>query len=114
MIQELPFFELLILTLLPLTIGFILFFKVMKFIIGFYKTKKTDSSRTILEFGDFLLFMVFFVVIMQIVMYLTGDVPDDFSIFNYLIEDMLPITWYVILMYGILINLFLFFGGRNA
>lgn len=114
MIQELPFFELLLLTLLPLTIGFILFVKVMKFIIGFYKAKSKGSAGTLLDFGDLILFLVFFTVIIQIVLYLVGEVPEDFNIFNYLIEDMLPITWYIILLYGILINTYLFLSGSDA
>ena len=116
MIQELPFFELLLFTLLPFTIAMLLFIKLFTFMLNLYRrfSKKIKSSITLLEIGDFLLFLVFFVVIIQIVLYITGDVPDDFSIFNYLIEDMLPITWYTILLFGIMINLYSFMTwGKN-
>jgi len=114
MISELPFFELLLLTLLPLTIGMILFVRVIKIAINFYKKGRQRFEGTLLEMGDFILFLVFFAVIIQIVLYMIGDVPSDFSIFDYLIEEALPITWYTILMYGILINLYLFMrGGGN-
>ena len=109
MISELPFFELLLLTLLPITIGMILFVKIMKVILAFYYKPKKTTSALLIEMGDFMLFLVFFVVIVNIVSYIVGNVPDDFSIFDYLIEEALPLTWYTLLMYGILINLFLLF-----
>jgi len=114
MISELPFFELLLLTLLPITIGFILFVRIIKIIISFYRKWNSKAERIMMEFGDFMLFLIFFSVIINIVMYIVGNVPDDFSIFDYLILEALPLTWYFILMYGILINLYLFVrsGGQ--
>lgn len=111
MISELPFFELLIIVMLPMTIGMIIALKVIKMFIALYQKKKTSSTEALLEIGDFILFLVFFIVIMNIIYYMTGNVPDDFSIFEYLIEEALPFTWYSILLYGILINLYLFLRG---
>lgn len=114
MISELPFFELLLLTLLPLTIGVILFVRIVKFIVAMYEKQKLKSQQMLIELGDFILFLVFFVVIINIVLYLVGDVPSDFSIFDYLILEALPLTWYMILLYGILVNLYMFMrSGGN-
>ena len=110
-LAELPFYELLIRQILPITIAILLFIKIFKMLLNMYSNytnKSKSSSFMILEIGDVLLFIVFFYIIIQILYYMTGNVPDDFSIFNYVIDEALSITWYTILIYGILTNFYIF------
>jgi len=102
-INELPFFVLLIIYILPITVGIILFARILKLLMRVI-SKTQEKLKSLTDLGEVLVYMTITVVVVNIVLYLIGKTPSDFSIFEYLIEDMLPITWYVILMYGILIQ----------
>ena len=105
MFEDLPFFALLILTILPITIAVILLIRIINLAKDvMYGIKQRDTS-TIQDFGLLLIFLTIFAVIVTTVSYLLGDQPDSFSLFEYLVEDMLPVTWMVIILYGILVNL---------
>ena len=105
-IQELPFFVILLLTILPITIGLILLARVINMFTTMYQQyKETNKFVSFMQIGDLLLFMVFLTVIIELVLYIIGEQPSGFSVFTFLIEDMLPLTWYTILLYGTLVNL---------
>lgn len=105
-INELPFFVLLIITILPITIGIILSVRLMNFFIDMYKRyKEKESFASITEIGDLLLMLIFISVMIELMLYITGSQPDTFSLFTFLIEDMLPTTWYTMLLYGALVNI---------
>jgi len=113
-IQELPFFVILILTILPVTIGIIIFMRVISLFREIILKYRKNESFDLSSFGKLLLFLTIFNVIINIILYLLDMQPDGFSIFDYLVGDMLPITWYVILLYGILIQLSIFFTEAEA
>lgn len=110
-IQGLPFFGLLILLILPTTIGIILLTKALSLITDLYKKRK--ETDVIIQLGELLLFIVFLTVIIESILYIVGDQPDSFSFFDFLIVEMLPITWYTILFYGILVNIVLLMKGAS-
>lgn len=103
-IAELPFFVELIFVILPITIAILLFVRMLSIIrdiISRYKTKQSFSAR---NFGQLILFVLFFSVIINLILYMVGDQPSSFSVFEFLVLDMLPITWYTIILYGILVS----------
>ena len=105
MFEDLPFFALLILTILPITIAVILLIRILNLVKDvMYGIKQRDTS-TIQDFGLLMVYLVIFTVIVTTVSYLLGEQPDSFSLFEFLVEDMLPVTWTAILLYGILVNL---------
>ena len=104
-IAELPFWELLIYTLLPFTIGVLLFIKILGLVIEALVRFKQKAVMVLQDFADLLLYLMFMTGIIGIIYYLIGQQPEGFSIFDFLIEEMIPITWYVLLLYGILVNL---------
>lgn len=112
-IQELPFFVLFIIILLPLTIGIILFLRIIELFRGVISKRKQKESISLITFGEILVYLTIFGAIINIVLYLIGDQPSDFSIFEYLIEDTLPLVWYMLLLYGILIQLSIMLGRRS-
>lgn len=104
-IEELPFFAILLLTLLPITIGIIITIRLIDVLSTMYRSVKTKKRFTsITDIGEMLLLLIFVVVIIELVTYIIGEQPSGFSVFTFLIEDMLPLTWYTILLYGTLIN----------
>ena len=74
--------------------------------------KKQKETITLSDIGELLLFLMFFNVIINVILYIIGSQPEDFDIFTYLIVDTLPNVWYAILIYGILMQLSIFFQGR--
>jgi len=113
-IQELPFFALLILTALPITIGIIIFMRMISLFREIILKYRRHESFDLSSFGKLLVFLTIFDVIINIILYLLNQQADGFSIFDYLINDMLPLTWYVILLYGILIQLSIFFTEADG
>ena len=69
------------------------------------RKKKEETVVSLSDFGEILLYLVFFNVIINVVLYIAGQQPESFDIFQYLIEKQLPNAWYMILLYGILIQL---------
>lgn len=113
-IQELPFFVILLLTILPIVIGILIFTRVVSIAMDLVRRyRKEKESITLMDFGDLYLFLIFFTVIVAIVYYVLGTQPSGFSIFDFLINDMLPIGWYSILLYGILAHMTMMFGGET-
>lgn len=109
-INELPFFALLIVSILPITIGLIIFARLINMVIGLVINYKKDKSSIMLsDFGELLLFLVFFNVIINVILFIIGSQPEDFDMFTYLIVEQLPNAWYAILLYGILVQLSIFF-----
>lgn len=111
-IQELPFFVLLIIYLLPITIGILLFIRLFDMFKDIISKRKDKESISLINFGEILVYLTIFSAIINIVLYLTGSQPDDFSIVTYLLEDTLPLVWYMILVYGILIEFTLLVSRR--
>jgi len=101
-IAELPFFVLMILTILPLTIGFIIMMRIVTIVKRMMNDIKFKRGTSMLVIGEMIVYFVMASVIINVVYYLIDEQPSGFSIFNYLIEDMLPLSWYVILLFGIL------------
>lgn len=104
-IAELPFWVLLIFTILPITIGMLLFIRILDMFREIVRKYKEKATIMFEQAGDLLLLLVFLAVMINLVLYMIGDQPSGFSIFTYLVEEMLPITWYTILVYGILVQL---------
>ena len=111
-IEELPFFTLLLLTILPITIGILIFARIIKLAMGLVakSRKKAGEVFSLADMGELYLFVVFLTVIIGLVYYILGSQPSGFSIFDFLILEMLPISWYSILLYGILVNLVIMFS----
>lgn len=112
-IQELPFFVLLIMQLLPFTIAIILFIRVMELMKKMIPKIQEKANLIFMLMGELLVYVVIFVAIINIILYLAGEQGSDFSIFEYLIEDTLPNVWYMILLYGILIEFTILLGRRT-
>jgi len=113
-IQELPFFAILLLTILPITIGIIIFARILGIARGLITKFKSKEVSTLMDFGELYLFVTFLVIIIGIVYYIMGSQPSGFSIFDFLIVEMLPIAWYSILLYGIIVQLVIMLGrGEN-
>jgi len=105
-ITEIPFWLLLLGTLLPLTIMVLIFFRFMEVIRDLLaRYKEQDTGITMRTVGQLLVFMVLMASIIGIILYIVGEQPDSFSIFEFLIEDMLPLAWYTILLYGVVYQL---------
>jgi phosphatidylglycerophosphate synthase len=109
-IAELPFFVLLILTILPIVIAILFFTRIMDLVKTLMAKHKQHESISLTEFGDVLVLLVFVVAIIQVVFYLIGNQPSGFDIFTYLVTDTLPTVWYILMIYGILVNLAILFG----
>ena len=104
-IAELPFFILLILMIMPLTIGFLMVLRVVSVIKRMMNDIKYKRGTSMLVVGEMIVYFTMITVIINVVYYLIGEQPSGFSIFTYLIEDMLPLSWYVIILYGILASM---------
>lgn len=111
-IQELPFFVLLILNMLPLTIAVIVFIRIIELLKRMIPKIKEKAHIIFMMIGELLVYLTIFVAIIQIILYMIGEIPDDFSIFEFLIEDTLPNVWYMILLYGILTEFTILLGRR--
>lgn len=115
-IEEFPFFTLLLLSILPITIGILIFTRILKIAINLVaKSKKRDGETfSLIDMGELYLFVVFLTVVIGLVYYILGDQPSGFSIFEFLILEMLPISWYSILLYGIIVNLVILLGRSSG
>jgi hypothetical protein len=74
---------------------------------------RQHESISLSELGDVLVLLVFIGCIINVVYYLIGAQPSGFDIFVYLIDVTLPTVWYILLIYGILVNLVILLG-RSA
>lgn len=113
-LDALPFWELMILVLLPLVIGLFLFFRIItafKDILSKYRQRETTLID---DFGNLLFLIVILTVIVQVILYMVGEQPDSFSIFNFMINDMLPPTIYIILTWGVLVCLRILLEKRSS
>lgn len=111
-IQELPFFALLILQLLPLTIAVIVFIRIIELLQRMIPKIKEKAYMIFMMIGELLIYLTIFVGVLNIVIFLIGEQPPDFSLFEYLIEDTLPNVWYMMLLYGILTEFTILLGRR--
>ena len=100
-IAEIPFWILMVLTLLPITLAILFMFRIITLIKNLV-IRKSKSPLLILDIGHIMLFLIYFGVLINVVLFILGEQPSSFSIFDYLVNDMLPVTIYMILMYGIL------------
>lgn len=75
---------------------------------------KQKVAVSLRDIGDLLLFLIFMAVLINLILYMIGDQPSTFSIFTYLVEDMLPLTWYTMLAYGILVQLQILLSRRRG
>jgi hypothetical protein len=114
-LEELPFFVLLILTILPIVVGILFFTRIMDLAKSLMTKHKQHESISLTELGDVLVLLVFLTCIIDVVYYLIGSQPSGFDIFVYLIDDTLPLVWYILMIYGILVNLAILLGrsGRQ-
>lgn len=114
-IQELPFFTLLLFTILPLIIGILLFARILSIAIKVVTKvrEKIGELVSLIDIGELYLYVIFMTVIIGIVYYIIDIQPSGFSIFNFLILEMLPLSWYAILLYGIIVNLVILLGRGN-
>ena len=113
LITELPFFVLFIIILFPLTVGIIVFIRILETFKGILAKRKQKETISLINLGEIIVYITIFGVVMNIVLYFTGNQPSDFSIDQYLLEDMMPTTWYAILIYGILVELAVLFSRRR-
>ena len=113
-IAELPFWELLIYYLLPITIGVLLFIRILNLVLEALARFKEKAMLVLQDLADLMLYLMFMTGIIGIIYYLIGQQPDGFSIFDFLIEEMIPNTWYILLLYGILVNLQILLGRHTS
>jgi len=103
-ITELPFFVLLIITVFPITVAVIIFIRLLELFKRIIAKRKQKETISLITLGELIVYLTIFTAIFNIILYLTGTQPSDFSIDQFLLEEMLPTTWYVILIYGILVE----------
>lgn len=108
-LESLPFWEIMILTLLPITVAMLIFFRVISVFKVIWSRFKQRESVFIEEMGSLLVFIVMLTVIISLINYMIGEAPTGFDIFQFLIIEMLPICVYVILTYVILVQLRILF-----
>ena len=77
---------------------------VMK-VVNIVKDMMKKRFISILTVGDILMFIIFLTVTIELITYIIGEQPSGFSIFDFLVIEMLPLTWYVMLLYGTLVNI---------
>ena len=104
-LESIPFWEIMILTILPITIGILIFIRIIDIIKEVILRIKELETIFMEVMGKLVLFLVFLFVIIQIIIYMIGTAPSGFDIFTFLIDEMLPLTVYAILGYVMLVQL---------
>lgn len=105
-IAELPFWEVLIIYILPITIAVLLILRILDILLNLDLKVKFDIEM----FADFLVYVIFLSATLVIIYHLVSETDDIFTV---LIEDLLPTTWYIILVYGIIMCLTNLLKGAN-
>ncbi len=112
--DDIPFWNLLIYQALPLVILVILLIRsiaLFKVLTQKIKEKATDFLR---EIGQMLVYVVSITAIIGLIVLLAVTDIDQDAIFNFMVFEMLPLSIYSILFFGILVELKMMMDRRTS